>query len=91
MANAKYCTDFVFGGTTKSGEDFPGTLMNENKTLLTIIMPLRSLLVGSTWNLVNESNGQGLHPHSQNTIIKQALNNEIKMWGIGAKNVFDSC
>jgi hypothetical protein len=123
--NAKYCTDFVFGGNTKDGSDFdgalfdevmsnqsahfmitknyvdswrhfctedgyknaktctklvfvqkkfPGTFMNQNKTLLSI-MPLQSILSGSTWNFVNESNGQGLHPYRQNTttIINKAL------------------
>ena len=52
---------------------FPGTFMNQNKTLLSI-MPLQSMLSGSTWNFVNESSGKGLHPYPQNTatIINKA-------------------
>ena len=52
--NAKTCTKDVF-----VKNNFPGTFMNENKTLLSI-MPLQSLLSGSTWNFVNESNGKGM-------------------------------
>jgi hypothetical protein len=51
--------------------------MNQNKTLLSL-MPLRSLLVGSTWNFVNESNGQGLHPHKTNTTT--ITNEGVKNW-----------
>ena len=79
--NAKYCTDFVFGGTTKSGSDFPGTFMNENKTLLTTIMPMRSMLVGSTWNFINESNG--VHPtqsQGPKTTTTAIINQGVKNW-----------
>ena len=51
--NALECTKLIVKN------DFPGTFMNENKTLLSI-MPLQSLLSGSTWNFVNESNGKGM-------------------------------
>lgn len=59
--NARVCDEAVF-----VKHNFPGSFMNENKTLLSI-MPLQSLLSGSTWNFVNESNGHGLHPYPQNT------------------------
>src|SRR5215469_16571835 len=52
--NAKICDYLVF---VKG--DFPGTFMNQNKTLLSM-MPLRSMLTGSTWNYENESNGKGV-------------------------------
>jgi hypothetical protein len=51
--------------------------MNQNKTLLSI-MPLQSLLSGSTWNFVNESNGHGLHPYPQNT--STIINRSVEYW-----------
>jgi hypothetical protein len=120
--NSKYCSDFVFGGNTKDGSDFdgtlldegisnqtahfwsikhyvdswryfctkdgyknakicdylvfvkgdfPGTFMNQNKTLLSI-MRLQSLLSGSTWNFVNESNGHGISKEGPNIITSAA-------------------
>ena len=70
--NAKICDDSVF---VKG--DFPGTFMNQNKTLLSI-MPLQSLLSGSTWNFVNESNGHGLHPYPHNT--STIINRGVEYW-----------
>jgi len=69
-ANAKYCVALFFG------KDYPGTITDdsENKTLLSI-MPLRSMLTSSTWNYVNESNGdtQGRYINpSYNEIMKVA-------------------
>jgi hypothetical protein len=77
--NARECTIDVF-----VKHDFPGTFMNQNKTLLSI-MPLQSLLSGSTWNFVNESNGHGLHPYPQNTatIINEAIKKERSI-GLGS-------
>jgi hypothetical protein len=80
--NAKTCTKDVF-----VKNDFPGTFMNENKTLLSI-MPLQSLLSGSTWNFVNESNGHGLSIGLTSTAQIQnaanaAINQELKWMGTG--------
>jgi hypothetical protein len=48
--NARYCTLQTVNGA------FPGSFDNEDKEMLAT-MPLKSMLLGSTWNFVNESNG----------------------------------
>jgi hypothetical protein len=71
-ANAKYCVALFFG------KDYPGMITDdsENKTLLSI-MPLRSVLTGSTWNYVNESNGKGMD--TQGPYINPSYNEIMKV------------
>ena len=64
--NAKTCTKLIVKN------NFPGTFMNQNKTLLSI-MPLQSLLSGSTWNFMNESNGRGMSTQGPNIIPSTQL------------------
>ena len=59
--NARYCALLTVNGA------FPGSFDNEDKEML-VTMPLKSMLLDSTWNFVNESNGfkvQDIIPSSQ--------------------------
>lgn len=69
--NARTCTESVF-----VKHNFPGSFMNENKTFLSI-MPLQSLLSGSTWNFMNESNGRGMS--TQGPYINPSYNEIMKV------------
>ena len=69
--NARTCTESVF-----VKNNFPGTFINQNKTLLSI-MPLQSMLVGSTWNFVNESNGKGMD--AQGPYVNPSYNEIMKI------------
>ena len=77
--NARTCTESVF-----VKHNFPGSFMNENKTLLSV------MLLPGIWNFVNESNGHGLHPYPQDTatIINQGVKTMKSIPGMNLTNSF---
>jgi hypothetical protein len=81
--NANYCAKLVVDG------EFPMSFINEDKEMLAT-MPLRSMLFGTTWNFINESNGHGISTQGPNIITSAAqirkaatnvINQDAKMFG----------
>jgi hypothetical protein len=80
--NANYCAKLVVDG------DFPMSFIKDKEMLAT--MPLGSMLFGTTWNYINESNGHGISTQGSNIITSAAqiqkaatnvINHEAKTLG----------